>query len=57
MFLSPRELASGTLVQISRITLPGYGFYIVYRPGDTKLASIKAFLKWALSMEGKQVSS
>jgi LysR family glycine cleavage system transcriptional activator len=55
--LVARELASGTLVQVSRITLPGYGFYIAYRPGDAKLASIKAFSKWALSMERKQVPS
>jgi LysR family transcriptional regulator, glycine cleavage system transcriptional activator len=41
-------LASGTLVQVSRITLPGHGFYIVYRPGDAKHALIKAFSKWAL---------
>ncbi len=47
------ELASGALVRISRITLPGYGFYIVYRPGNAKLASIKAFSAWALSMRGK----
>lgn len=47
------ELASGALVQISRITLPGYGFYIVYRPGNAKLASIKAFSTWALSMTAK----
>lgn len=47
------ELASGVLVQVSRITLPGYGFYIVYRRGDVKLAAIKAFSTWALSMSGK----
>lgn len=47
------ELANGTLLQISNITIPGYGFYIVYRAGDAKLASIKAFSTWALSMRGK----
>lgn len=36
------ELAAGSLVQISRLTLPGYGFYIVYRQGDARLAAIKA---------------
>lgn len=47
------ELASGALVQVSNITIPGYGFYIVYRTGDAKLASIKAFAAWALSMRTK----
>lgn len=40
------ELASGALVPVSRITLPGYGFYIVRRDGHPKLASIKAFVAW-----------
>jgi LysR family transcriptional regulator, glycine cleavage system transcriptional activator len=47
------ELASGALVQISRITLPGYSFYLVHRQNDAKLASVKAFSGWALSMRGK----
>lgn len=41
------ELASGALVPISRITLPGYGFYIVHRDSHPKLASIRAFAIWA----------
>jgi LysR family glycine cleavage system transcriptional activator len=41
------ELANGALVSISRITLPGYGFYIVHREGHPKLASIRAFIAWA----------
>jgi LysR family glycine cleavage system transcriptional activator len=44
------ELASGALLQVSNITIPGYRFYIVYRTGDAKLASIKAFAAWAMSM-------
>lgn len=40
------ELASGALVPVSRITLPGYGFYIVHRDGHPKLAAIKAFIAW-----------
>ena len=43
------ELASGVLVPISRITLPGYGFYIVHRDGHPKIASIKAFIAWIRS--------
>jgi LysR family glycine cleavage system transcriptional activator len=44
------ELANGTLVVVSDITLPGYGFYIVHRPGHPKEASIRAFASWALAM-------
>jgi LysR family transcriptional regulator, glycine cleavage system transcriptional activator len=40
------ELAGGALVPVSRITLPGYGFYVVYRKGHPKLAAIKAFITW-----------
>jgi len=47
------ELSSGALVQVSSITLPGYGFYILYRTSDAKLTSIKAFTEWALSMRTK----
>jgi len=45
------ELASGALVQVSKLTLPGYGFYLVYRSGHPKLASISAFSTWARSMQ------
>jgi LysR family glycine cleavage system transcriptional activator len=45
------ELASGALVQVSKLTLPGYGFYLVYRPGHPKLASINAFSAWARSVQ------
>ena len=41
------ELASGALVPVSRIRLPGYGFYIVHCAGHPKLGSIKAFANWA----------
>jgi LysR family glycine cleavage system transcriptional activator len=44
------ELAAGALVEVSRLRLPGYGFYIVHRPGNPKLASISAFSSWARSM-------
>jgi LysR family glycine cleavage system transcriptional activator len=42
------ELASGALVKVANVTLPGYGFYIVHRSSHPKLASIKAFVGWAL---------
>ncbi|MCW5703028.1 MAG: LysR substrate-binding domain-containing protein [Bradyrhizobium sp.] len=43
------ELASGALVAVSRVRLPGYGFYIVHRPLHSRLDSIEAFIKWARS--------
>lgn len=43
------ELESGALVPVSRVTLAGYGFYIVHRDGHPKLASIRAFIGWARS--------
>ena len=45
------ELASGALVQVSKLTLPGYGFYLVHRSGHPKLASISAFSAWARSTQ------
>jgi LysR family glycine cleavage system transcriptional activator len=45
------ELASGALVQVSKLTLPGYGFYLVHRDGHPKLASISAFSAWARAMQ------
>jgi LysR family transcriptional regulator, glycine cleavage system transcriptional activator len=44
------ELASGALVKVSRLTLPGYGFYLVYLPTHPRVTSIEAFSKWAQSM-------
>lgn len=41
------ELASGTLVRISRVRLPGYGFYIVHRGGHPRSGSIRSFIDWA----------
>ena len=45
------ELASGALVQVSKLTLPGYGFYLVHRSEHPKLALISAFSAWARSMQ------
>jgi LysR family transcriptional regulator, glycine cleavage system transcriptional activator len=41
------ELASGALVPVSRVKLPGYGFYIVHRAQHPKMDMIKAFINWA----------
>ena len=38
------ELASGELVRVSDITLEGYGFYLVHRPGDSRKAALSALL-------------
>jgi LysR family transcriptional regulator, glycine cleavage system transcriptional activator len=43
------ELASGALVAVSRVKLPGYGFYVAHRPAHPKLGSIKTFIDWARS--------
>jgi LysR family glycine cleavage system transcriptional activator len=48
------ELASGSLMKIANVTLPGYGFYIVHRSSHPKLTSIKAFVAWALTSHGAQ---
>ena len=44
------ELVSGALVEVSKIVVPGYGFYIVHRAGHPKLSSINAFSAWARSV-------
>jgi len=43
------ELKSGKLRRVSRITLPGYGFYIVSRANHSKRAAIAAFVDWAVA--------
>jgi LysR family glycine cleavage system transcriptional activator len=40
------ELRSGALVPLSRITLSGYGFFVVHRSNHPKLPSIDAFSAW-----------
>jgi LysR family glycine cleavage system transcriptional activator len=42
------ELASGALVKLTNVTMPGCVFYIVHRASHPKIASIKAFVAWAL---------
>jgi len=44
------ELASGALVKVANVTLPGYGFYIVHRSSHPKLASINAFVAWVMAV-------
>jgi LysR family glycine cleavage system transcriptional activator len=42
------ELASGALVKLTNVTMPGCVFYIVHRASHPKMASIKAFVTWAM---------
>jgi LysR family glycine cleavage system transcriptional activator len=42
------ELASGALVKLTNVTMPGCAFYIVHRASHPKMASIKAFVAWAM---------
>ena len=44
------ELASGALKEVSKLTLPGYGFYLMYVPAHPRVGSIEAFSEWARSM-------
>ena len=44
------ELASGALMEVSKLTLPGYGFYLVYLPTHPRMGAIEAFSEWARSI-------
>jgi hypothetical protein len=41
------ELADGTVVTVSELSLPGYSFFLLYRRANPKLTVIRAFLAWA----------
>ncbi|MBR0754081.1 LysR family transcriptional regulator [Bradyrhizobium jicamae] len=43
------ELATGALVRLTDVTMPGCRFYIVHRASHPKMSSIKAFVAWAMS--------
>ncbi len=44
------ELASGALVKIFDLSLPGYRFYVVRRPGHPREKAIRAFCTWLRSV-------
>jgi LysR family glycine cleavage system transcriptional activator len=44
------ELASGALVKLTNVAMPGCAFYIVHRASHPKMASIKAFVAWAMEV-------
>jgi LysR family glycine cleavage system transcriptional activator len=45
-----RELKHGTLVKAHDLSLPGYGFYLLYVPGHPRQPDIEAFSIWMRSM-------
>jgi LysR family glycine cleavage system transcriptional activator len=45
-----RELASGALVKVHALSLPGYGFYVVSLPEHPRRNDIRAFSEWMQSM-------
>jgi LysR family glycine cleavage system transcriptional activator len=44
------ELSSGALVEVSKLTLPGYGFHLIYLPTHHRMGAIEAFSEWARLM-------
>ena len=42
------ELRTGGLIAVSRVTLPGYGFYLVHKAPRLKQGAISAFTEWAV---------
>jgi LysR family transcriptional regulator, glycine cleavage system transcriptional activator len=45
-----RELKNGTLVKAHGLSLPGYGFYLVYVPNHPRQPHIEAFSAWMKSV-------
>jgi LysR family glycine cleavage system transcriptional activator len=48
--LVARELASGTLVKVLEMSLPGFGFYCVHVPDHERLPIIEEFHAWIRSV-------
>ncbi len=47
--LVAHELAAGTLVKAFKLSLPGYRFYVIRRPGHPRERAIRAFSEWLQS--------
>lgn len=45
-----RELDSGALVKAHDLSLPGYGYYLVYMPHQSQQQNVEAFSGWMRSM-------
>lgn len=43
------ELAAGTLVKAFQLSLPGYAFYVIRKPGHPREQTIRAFSEWLRS--------
>jgi LysR family transcriptional regulator, glycine cleavage system transcriptional activator len=48
--LIDRELAQGSLVRLSNLSLPGWGFYLVHLPHHQRQPLIDAFSEWIRSV-------
>jgi LysR family glycine cleavage system transcriptional activator len=48
--LVANELASGALVKVIDLPLPGFGFYLTYTPDHPRRSVIEAFCAWAHSV-------
>jgi LysR family transcriptional regulator, glycine cleavage system transcriptional activator len=46
------DLASGALVKVLDLALPGYGFYPVYAPDHTRRPTIEVFAQWISAVGG-----
>lgn len=44
--LVARELRSGALLKAHDLALPGFGFWLAYRPGQGRRTAIEAFIAW-----------
>ncbi|MBR0959706.1 LysR substrate-binding domain-containing protein [Bradyrhizobium japonicum] len=47
--LAAHDLAAGTLVKVFKLSLPGYAFYVVSKPGHPRARIIRAFSEWLRS--------
>lgn len=45
--LTARDLADRTLLRVSPVTLPGFGFFAAHREGHLKAKQIATFIAWA----------
>jgi LysR family transcriptional regulator, glycine cleavage system transcriptional activator len=50
------DLASGALVKVFDLALPGYGFYPVYAPGHPCRETIEVFVRWISAVAGAKRS-
>ena len=56
-FLVAKELEDGILVKAIEFTLPGYGFYLIYRKDHPHRAIFESFEFWARNLIDAQTLS